>query len=344
VGQLNPDTAQHVSASANTGAAAPAAEPGLLRRYARSLRHDRRAAAAHLLLLLLLAAALLAPFYPADPMEQQLTRALSPPSTRAADTGIPGLGGDGPPSYLGTDDLGRDLAARLLLALRISLAVGGLSVAVAAGVGTVLGLLAGYFGGVVDSMIMRVVDALLSLPFVVLAIAIVAAIGPGLVNVAMVLGLTGWVTFARLVRGEVLRLRELPFIEAAHATGCSSLRILLRHLAPQVVGLVLVTITLSLGQMIIAEATLSFLGLGIPPPAPTLGGILSGAQQTFFAAWWVVVFPGVLLMLLVLSVNLVGDFMRDFLDPHVRGAVAARRRRRRRRPARAGHPSYRSAP
>jgi len=175
---------------------------------------------------------------------------------------------------------------------------------------------------------MRIVDALLSLPFVVLAIAIVAAIGPGLVNVAMVLGLTGWITFAKLVRGEVLRLRQLPFVEAARSIGCSHLRILFLHIAPQITGIVLVTITLTFGQMIIAEATLSFLGLGIPPPTPTLGGILSGAQDTFFAAWWIVAFPGIILMFIVLSVNIIGDFLRDYFDPQI-DRIPRRQKRKR---------------
>ena len=279
------------------------------RRYLRTIWRDKRVLAAHGTLFLVVLVSVLAPLYPIDPFDQRLAQSLRPPGLSQQQPGLPAL--------LGTDSLGRDLLARLLLATRISLMVGGLSVLIACLVGTLLGLVAGYLGGPVDAVIMRLVDALLSLPFVVVAITIVAAIGPGLVNIALILGLTGWVTFAKLVRGEVLRLKEIEFVEAARSMGCSVERILLRHIAPQVVGLVLVTITLTLGQMIIAEATLSFLGLGIPPPMPTLGGILSDAQTFFFSAWWIVVFPGVFLMLIVLSVNILGDFLRDYFDPQL---------------------------
>lgn len=279
------------------------------RQYLRTIWRSKRVFAAHGVLFLTVLASVLAPLYPVDPFDQQLAQSLRAPTLIQEQNGLPAL--------LGTDSLGRDLLARLLLATRISLMVGGLSVLIACLVGTLLGLVAGYLGGLVDAVIMRIVDALLSLPFVVVAITIVAAIGPGLINIALILGLTGWVTFAKLVRGEVLRLKEIDFVEAARSLGCSVTRIMLRHIAPQVVGLVLVTITLTLGQMIIAEATLSFLGLGIPPPMPTLGGILSDAQTFFFSAWWIVIFPGVVLMLIVLSVNIIGDFLRDYFDPQL---------------------------
>ena len=279
------------------------------RQYLHTIWRSKRVFAAHGVLFLIVLAGVLAPLYPIDPFDQRLAQSLKAPTLVQES--------NGPPALLGTDSLGRDLLARLLLATRISLMVGGLSVLIACLVGTFLGLVAGYLGGLVDTVIMRIVDALLSLPFVVVAITIVAAIGPGLVNIALILGLTGWVTFAKLVRGEVLRLREIEFVEAARSLGCSIERILIRHIAPQVVGLVLVTITLTLGQMILTEATLSFLGLGIPPPMPTLGGILSDAQTFFFSAWWIVVFPGVVLMLIVLSVNIIGDFLRDYYDPQL---------------------------
>ncbi len=280
------------------------------RQYLRITWRNKRVFAAHAMLFLLVLAAVLAPLYPVDPFDQRLAQSLKPPALTQEQNELPSL--------LGTDSLGRDLLARLLLATRISLMVSGLSVLIACLVGTLLGLISGYQGGLVDAVIMRIVDALLSLPFVVVAITIVAAIGPGLINIALILGLTGWVTFAKLVRGEVLRLKEIEYIEAARSIGCSRKRILLRHITPQVVGVVLVTITLTLGQMIITEATLSFLGLGIPPPTPTLGGILSDAQTFFFSAWWIVVFPGVFLMLIVLSVNIIGDFLRDYFDPQLK--------------------------
>ena len=286
-----------------------------LRNYLRSVRRHPLVLIAHLLLFLAIAAALAAPMYPVDPLKQDLMSSLMPPSFQSDP--IFGNGNPVPPIF-GTDSLGRDLVARILLAKRISLGVSVFSAAVAALLGVPLGLLSGYFGGLIDTVIMRIVDALLSLPFVVLAIAVVAAIGPGMTNVILVLGLTGWVTFAKLVRAEVLRIRESTFVESAHAIGCSNARILLRHILPQTLGIVLVNITLSMGQMIMSEATLSFLGLGIPLPTPTLGGILSEAQQTFFAGWWIIAIPGITLMLIVVSMNIVGDFLRDFYDPRLR--------------------------
>jgi peptide/nickel transport system permease protein len=286
-------------------------------RYFATLLRRPLALAAHIVLALAVIAAVMASVYPVDPLKQNLMSSLMPPSLK--DDSFPGSQAT-MPALMGTDALGRDLTSRILLAIRISLAVSFLAVLIATVVGVFLGLVAGYVGGVLDSVIMRVVDALLSLPFVVLAIAVVAAIGPGLTNVALVLGLTGWVTFAKLVRGEVLRIKEYSFIEAAHATGCSGRRILFRHILPQTSGIILVNATLTMGQMIISEATLSFLGLGVPPPTPTLGGILSDAQQTFFAAWWIVVFPGLVLMAIILAINIAGDFLRDYYDPSEEGA------------------------
>lgn len=281
------------------------------RSYWSALVANPLALAAHVVLALAIVGALGAFWYPVDPMAQDLMSSLTPPSLEA--NTFPGAVSTLPP-LLGTDSLGRDLLSRIFLGTAISLAVSFFSVVIALVVGVVLGLVAGYWGGALDSVIMRVVDALMSLPFVVLAIAVVAAIGPGLANVALVLGFTGWVSFAKLIRGEVLRIKEFSFIEAAHAIGCRPWRILLRHILPQTLGLLLINVTLTMGQMIISEATLSFLGLGVPAPTPTLGGILADAQETFFSAWWIVVFPGIALMLLILAINLLGDFLRDYLD------------------------------
>ena len=280
------------------------------RRYRYKVWQQKRVTAALVLLLLILVVAIFADLYPIDANRQNLYHHLKAPTLSHNEGEFPRL--------LGTDPLGRDLLSRLLQATRLSLMVGILAVAVACGVGTLLGLLAGFVGGMLDHVVMRVADALLALPFVVLAIAIVAAIGPSFANIIFVLGLTGWVTFAKLVRAEVLRIREMDHVEAARAIGCSQWRLLFVHVWPQVIGLVLVTITLTLGQMIIAEATLSFLGLGIPPPTPTLGGILSDAQTYFFSAWWIVVFPGIFLVAIVLCANLIGDFLRDYLDPRLK--------------------------
>jgi peptide/nickel transport system permease protein len=263
---------------------------------------------AHLAILAIVIAVSFANFYPLDPFDQNLMQSLNGPRMSNP---------EGFPNLLGTDPLGRDLMVRVLLATRISLIVGGLSVGIACIVGTILGMLAGYLGGLMDAIVMRVVDALLALPFVVLGIAIVAAIGRSFFNIIFVLGFTGWITFAKLVRGQVLSLKEDEYIEAARAIGCSITRILIKHILPQVAGIVLVTITLTLGQMIISEATLSFLGVGIPPSIPTLGGILNDAQTYLFSAWWIVVFPGLALMVIVLSFNLIGRFLRDYFDPQI---------------------------
>lgn len=281
-----------------------------MNRYLKSIWKRKLVLSAHIILAIIILVVVVARLYPADPYHQDLSQHLRPPGLSHATGTVPHL--------LGTDALGRDLLARLLLATRTSLTVGVLAVAIACVVGTILGLLAGYFGGVLDNVIMRLVDALLSLPFVVLAIAIVAAIGQSFINIIIVLGMTGWVTFAKLIRGEVLRIKESPHIEAAVAIGCPGYRIILMHILPSVAGLIFVSVTLTLGQMIIAEATLSFLGLGIPPPIPTLGGILSDAQTIFFSAWWIVVFPGVFLVAVVLCANLIGDFLRDYFDPQLR--------------------------
>jgi peptide/nickel transport system permease protein len=282
-----------------------------LGRYLRSLARRPLALASHVVLAGAILAAVLASAYPVDPLKQNLMGSLMPPSL-SADHSPGGL--SAVPAFMGTDSLGRDLAARTVLAIRISLLVSFLAVLIATVVGVLLGLVAGYIGGPVESVVMRVVDALLSLPFVVLAIAVVAAIGPGITNVALVLGFTGWVSFAKLVRGEVLRIREYSFIEAADSIGCSRPRILFRHILPQSSGIILVNATLTMGQMMISEATLSFLGLGVPAPTPTLGGMLADAQETFFAAWWIVVIPGLVLGAIILSINLVGDFLRDHFD------------------------------
>lgn len=280
-------------------------------KYLQALGQQPLALVCHLILLVAGAATLLAPLYPSDPMKQDLMSSLAPPSLEVS----PFPGASPVPPVLGTDSLGRDLTARILLGTQISLTVSLLSVLIALVVGVLLGALAGYWGGWLDTVVMRVVDALMALPFVVLAIAVVAAIGPGLGNVALVLGFTGWVTFAKLVRGEVLRLKEQSFVEAARAIGAAGPRVLGLHILPQTVGLLLVNATLTMGQMIISEATLSFLGLGVPAPTPTLGGILAEAQETFFSAWWIVVFPGLALMAIILAINVVGDFLRDYFDP-----------------------------
>lgn len=253
------------------------------------------------------ALALLAPWLAlADPLQGDLARRLTPPAFFA--NGY----------FLGTDQQGRDILSRIIFGARVSLLVGAVSVIVAGTIGVVLGLISGYFGGLTDDIIMRVADIQMSFPFLALAIAIVAVLGPGLVNLIIVLGVAGWILYARVVRGEVLSVRERDFIIAARVMGAPHLRILARHILPNVMAPVTVIATFAFAQMVITEASLSFLGLGVPPPEPTWGSMLSDARGYLQVAWWPATFPGLAIMLTVLGINLLGDWLRDVLDPRLR--------------------------
>ena len=219
---------------------------------------------------------------------------------------------------LGLDELGRDVLSRLLAGARVSLAVGLAVVGISSLVGTAVGALAGVAGGWVDDLVMRVVDVFLAFPGILLAIALVAVLGPSLEHVLLALVTIGWVGYARLVRGQLLKLRELDFVTAARAAGIPRARLVTLHLLPNVLPLLAVQASLGMAGAILAEASLSFLGLGIQPPTSSWGSILSAGRQYVDQAWWLTLFPGAALLLLVLSVNLVGDFLRDRLDPRSR--------------------------
>jgi peptide/nickel transport system permease protein len=261
------------------------------------------------MVLVFVAAALLAPIVsPHDPFHQDLRSRLMPPVWQS--------GGD-LSHLLGTDALGRDMLSRILLGSRISLLVGLSTAVVGSTIGTLLGLLAGYKGGRLDSVIMRLADVQLAFPALVLAIAIMAILGPGLQNIVIVLSLTSWVLYARIVRGEALSLRSREFVVAARSVGVRETRILLRHVLPNVLAGVIVVATFSIAQAIIAEASLSFLGIGVPPPTPTWGNMLAEGRDYVSTAWWLATLPGIAIMFTLLGINLLGDRLRDVLDPRL---------------------------
>jgi peptide/nickel transport system permease protein len=207
--------------------------------------------------------------------------------------------------------------SRLLYGARVSLLVGFAAVLVAGAVGVALGLVAGYYGGRLDDLLMRVGDVQLAFPVLVLAIAVLSVLGASLGNVIVVLGVTGWVTYARIARAETLSLRQRDFVEGARALGARDGAILWRHILPNVLPPITVVATFSVARTIIAEASLSFLGLGIPPPAPSWGAMLDEGRNYLTTGWWLALFPGLAILLLVLGINLVGDWLRDALDPRV---------------------------
>ena len=253
------------------------------------------------IVLLAVLAAVLGPWLvPFDPAAQELALRLEGP------TGL---------HWFGLDELGRDIFARVLSGARISLLVGIVVVGVSSSIGILLGSLAGYLGGRIDEVISRVIDILLAFPGLLLAIALVAVLGPSLTNVVLALSLIGWVGYARLVRGQVLRARELDFVQAARALGATTSRILARHVIPTTLPAVSVQVTLGMGGAILAEATLSFLGLGVQPPTPSWGTMLNYGRGHMLDAPHLTIFPGLAIAILVLGFNFLGDGLRDALDP-----------------------------
>jgi peptide/nickel transport system permease protein len=259
-----------------------------------------------LLLLVFTLMALLAPVLaPLDPARQSLLARLRPPGSMAG----------GITFWLGTDELGRDLLSRVIHGARASLAVALLSVIVSGILGTALGVLAGYRRGWVEVAIMRAVDVMLSIPAILLAIITVAVLGPGLLNLVLVLGFTRWPRYTRVAYAQTLGQAGLPYVTAARLAGARMPRLLLRHILPNIAAPLVVVATLEFGLMILFEAGLSFLGLGIQPPTPSWGSIMSTGRNYVGTAWWIATFPGICLFLLVLSVNICGDHLRDRFDP-----------------------------
>ena len=263
------------------------------------------------ILSLLLVCGLAAPFLtPYDPQEQRLEHRLRPPS----------LGGQGSgPHWLGTDNLGRDILSRIIYGSRISLLVGATTVVLAGFMGCFLGALAGYFGDLTDEVISKISEIFLAFPFLLLAIALMAFLGQGLVNLILALMMSRWVQYCRVVRGEVLSLKERDFVVAARALGGRDFYILFRHVVPNTLASVTVIATFAMAIVIIAEASLSFLGLGVPPSIPTWGSMLSEGRSYMYRAPWLTIFPGIAIFVTVFGINLLGDGLRDILDPKLRG-------------------------
>jgi peptide/nickel transport system permease protein len=271
----------------------------------------RRTALAGLLvvavvLMTALAADVISPF---DPLEQDIGQRLKTPGWTDP---------QGRTHPLGTDHLGRDILARIIHGSRIALLVGLAAVAISGVLGMLIGLVAGYFGGRADDVLMRLADIQLAFPFILLAIAIIGVLGPSLRNIIIVIGVSSWVVYARVVRSEVLSIREREFVQAAVALGSGDARILARHVLPNAFTPWLVVATLDMARVIVIESALSFLGLGVQPPTPTWGGMLADGRVYLSTAWWLATFPGLAILVTVLGINLFGDGLRDTLDPRLK--------------------------
>ena len=254
-----------------------------------------------------LGAAWLSPF---DPIAQDIgDRRLKPPLWRDDAGGL---------HVLGTDHLGRDLFARVIHGAQPALLVGVAAVTISGFLGMAIGLVAGYFGGRLDDVLMRLADIQLAFPFILLAIAVIGIVGPSLVTIIVVIGVSSWVIYARIVRGAVLSLREREFVQAALALGSGDGRVVLRHILPNVLTPWLVVATLDMARVIVIESALSFLGLGVQPPTPTWGGMLADGRVYISTAWWLATFPGLAILVTVLGINLFGDGLRDTLDPRLK--------------------------
>jgi peptide/nickel transport system permease protein len=262
------------------------------------------------LVVILLAAVFAEHLAPFGPNEQDIAKRLQAPGLDSS-------------HILGTDEVGRDILSRLIYGARVSLLVGVIAVGLSCPLGVLVGLIAGYAGRRVDSVLMRITDIQLAIPTILLAIAVVAVLGPGLGNVILTLSVTGWTLYARLVRGETLVVKGRDFVQAARAAGAGDARIMARHVLPNVFSPVIVVAVFAVANMIVLEATLSFLGLGVEPSVVTWGRMLNGGRLYLSTAWWLTAFPGFAIFVTVLVVNLLGDHLRDWLDPRLRNALGS---------------------
>jgi peptide/nickel transport system permease protein len=275
-----------------------------MQRFWRHFRHNRLAVAGGLIVAVMLVVALLAPLLaPYDPSAIQVSSILMPPS---------------PVHLLGTDALGRDVLSRMIYGTQISLLVGFVAVGIAVLIGVIVGALAGYYPGWLDTLFMRLVDIMLSVPTFFLILAVIALVGPNLINIMVVIGVTSWMGVARLVRGEFLALKESDYVIAARALGVPARRIIFSHILPNAMAPVYVSTILGIAAAVLVESSLSFLGLGVQPPTPSWGNILTDGKANIEIAWWLSLFPGLAILVTVLGYNLLGEGLRDALDPRLK--------------------------
>ena len=246
---------------------------------------------------------------PYDPVEDRNLRARYKPPGYSDSSGV---------YTLGTDQLGRDILSRIIAGSRVSVLVGVVSVTIAGTIGVIYGLISGFIGGWLDAVMMRIVDAILSIPFIVLVVAISGVVGAGLHTLILILGFTGWITYARVIRGEVLKVREMEYITAAYAIGQNRMLVMFRHILPNVISSAVVLAAVQVAVTILAESSLSFLGLGVKTPTVTWGLMLADGKDYINSAWWMTSFPGIAITVTVLGVVFLGDWLRDFLDPNIR--------------------------
>jgi len=266
--------------------------------------------AAAIVLLVVILAAVLAPWIsPHDPLVVDIRHRLAPPAWMTGGT---------PEHLLGTDQIGRDLLSRVIYGGRVSLIVGVSSVLLSSTIGILLGLAAGYFGGKLDWTVMTVVNVVLTFPFVLLALAVIAVLGPSLPNMIAVLGIAGWPIYTRVIRAETIALKEREFVTAGRALGMSHLRLIFRQILPNLVSAGVVIATLQVAQVIVLESFLSFLGLGVQPPIPAWGNMLGEGRVYMLNSWWIAAFPGAAIFVTTLVINLMGNALRDWLDPHMK--------------------------
>lgn len=310
-GKSSRETESGIGAEKESAGASPTTDGS---RQGRDRRRIRLVPALPLLVLaLLIFAGITAPLLtPYDPVDNNLIESLQPPAW---------VVGGSSEHLLGTDSFGRDVLTRILYGARVSMVVVVFSLAIALVIGTTIGIVAGYFGGKIDSVLMRAVDVMKALPALLVAIVVAVVLGPSIRNVILILGLLIWPNIARLIRGEALLLKDLDFVAYARAVGISRWRVLSRHIFPNVLPTLLVAVTLQVANVITTEASLSFLGAGIPPPNPSWGVIIEDGRALISTGWWISLFSGLVVVITVLSFNSVGDWLRDRLDPQTRELI-----------------------